>query len=594
MPGLLVVPQDEDRLYVRLAYERIYASQDGGEHWVERWAGMASEDEVLTLARDPGGALWAGTQRALFRWDPAAERWQQVALPISDQSVFAIGFDPQGDYAYAATTSGLLCQNQAGDWKECSEPSMGELTSLLPLDKKRILAGTAQNGLFLSCDLGASWQAVSGLPSPARIETLYSPDAGQTIYVATDRGLFRGTDIDCQTAKIRSRSPAAGQCQLLPDLQIPSSRRPFAAVHTLHPDDPILHSAQELGFGGVVQVLSWEEIEPTPGQFHWEYPDALLQAAEYYGLQVLVRLDHPPGWAKDSDPVVAQPLNLSPEQRVEPSPTPDQLRQPPFDLDAYTHFVEAVARRYRGRLRGYIIWNEPNLAREWGAAPDPEAYTRLLKRAYVAVKKEDPLAPVVSAGLSPTNGDGIKAVDDRLFLEAMYAAGAAAFFDVLGAHPYGFAHPPDDPHAAHTGLNLNRILDLRALMEGYGDQTKPVWITELGWTTQSPVDQAWLTVSRGEQAGYLARSWWKIRQDYPWVGQFTVWQLSRGVPDVNEMAGYGLLDPDGSPKPAYHALQRALTRQPVTPRLDWLETLAAPCDATILARDVVLHLGDSD
>ena len=29
-------------------------------------------------------------------------------------------------------------------------------------------------------------------------------------------------------------------------------------------------------------------------------------------------------------------------------------------------FVYAVADRYKGRIRAYEVWNEPNLAREWG------------------------------------------------------------------------------------------------------------------------------------------------------------------------------------------------------------------------------------
>ncbi|NIV30001.1 MAG: hypothetical protein GWN58_11015, partial [Anaerolineae bacterium] len=82
---------------------------------------------------------------------------------------------------------------------------------------------------------------------------------------------------------------------------------------------------------------------------------------------------------------------------------------------------------------------------------------------------------------APTNHSDTSALDERLYLEAMYAAGAAACFDILGAHPYGFAYPPDDPHDAHDGLNFARLTDLREIMVAWDDGDKPIWATELGW-----------------------------------------------------------------------------------------------------------------
>ena len=226
----------------------------------------------------------------------------------------------------------------------------------------------------------------------------------------------------------------------------------------------------------------------------------------------------------------------------------------PFDLDAYANFVATVARRYRGRVQGYIVWNEPNLSREWaGRPPDPAAYTALLCRAHAALKAADPGATVVSAGLAPTNG-GDGALDDRLFLREMVEAGAGACLDVLGAHAYGFGHPPDDPRGAHDGLNLARLMDLREIVEAKGGSATPVWITELGWTTDGAGAHAWHTVSAEQQADYLAGAWRYIRREWPWVRVATVWNLSRGLPSTDEMAGYSLLDRNGSPKPAYHAL----------------------------------------
>ena len=181
----------------------------------------------------------------------------------------------------------------------------------------------------------------------------------------------------------------------------------------------------------------------------------------------------------------------------------------------------------------------------------------------------------------------------------MYQAGARPFFDALGAHPYGFAYPPDDPPGAHGGLNFDRILDLRATMAAYGDESKPVWATEVGWTTCGTGDHAWLTVTPQQQADYLALAWRRAGGELPWLKGFTVWNLSNGLPERDEKAGYSLLYQDGTPKPACEALQQAFSASDFETNvsglgevLDWL--LPTCSSAFILAPDEEVHLGDSE
>jgi GH35 family endo-1,4-beta-xylanase len=355
---------------------------------------------------------------------------------------------------------------------------------------------------------------------------------------------------------------------------------PIAAVHTLRADDEMLRLASEGGFDAVVQVFSWLEIEPTREEWHWEYPDFVVRAAEHYGLDLIARLDGLPAWAAE-EAAAGQIGNLSHD---------------------YAVFAGIVAQRYRGQIKGYTVWNEPNLAKEWrGQPPDPAAYTEMLRRAYEAIKAADPEAIVVSAGLAPTNHQDAEAMDDRVFLEAMYQAGAGAYFDALGAHPYGFAYPPDDPRGAHDGLNLARLLDLREIMEAHGDGDKSIWVTELGWTTAGVGEGSWLTVTPQQQADYLAGAWRRVLTDeMAWLQVFTVWNLSQGLPLTDEMAGYSLLDESGEPKPAYRALRTELNRRWGHRLVRWVDRTQAslldpvPSVVTILAADEAVHLGDSE
>ena len=88
---------------------------------------------------------------------------------------------------------------------------------------------------------------------------------------------------------------------------------PVAAVHTLRVDDETLRLASEAGFDAVVQVFSWFEIEPTREEWHWEYPDFVVRAAEYYGFDLIVRLDGLPAWATEPAIDEAAPPERSPD-----------------------------------------------------------------------------------------------------------------------------------------------------------------------------------------------------------------------------------------------------------------------------------------
>ncbi|MBN1219240.1 MAG: hypothetical protein JXM69_09960 [Anaerolineae bacterium] len=346
---------------------------------------------------------------------------------------------------------------------------------------------------------------------------------------------------------------------------------PRFAVHTLRPDNTMLVQARDSGVDTMVQVFPWREIEPTRDQFHWEVTDQLVAGAEYYGLNVIARLDQHPAWASE----VALSLNA-----------------PPENLDDYGRFVERVVARYRGRIHAYIIWNEPNLAIEWGGAPpDPIAFTELLQVGYEAAKAVDPDALVIAPGLAPTNSNDTQAMDERLFLAEMYRAGASAYFDVLAAHPYSFGQPPGALAGDKEHPTFNRLAELRNVMVEHGDADKPIWITEMGWTIDPPPEQPDIDVNLEQQAAYLADALDLIRREWPWVELITVWNLS--IPTAGDpFGGYSLLDARGQPRPAYHAWQQAIGS-----RAERNSPVPQPQPQNvvqILGKNVVIHLGDSD
>ncbi len=313
------------------------------------------------------------------------------------------------------------------------------------------------------------------------------------------------------------------------------------------------------GFSWIKQNFGWRDIEPKKGQFDWTRPDRIVLSMNEIGMDLVVRLDFQPPWAR--------------------SGCTDQ--GPPSNLQDYTNFVSAVASRYKGRIRAYEIWNEPNLAREWcDQAPNAAQYVAMLKAAYSAIKQADANAWVISAGLSPTTRNDKVARPDVYFLQEMYDAGAAKYFDLLGVHGAGYRAPPEadpgdvarDPNLANPGdfqagvpEELRRIYcfrhteDLRAIMLKNGDVKKQVALLEFGWTNDNRPNSpyAWHSIKTEEtKADYFVRAYkYAVANWKPWIGLMSLIYVSDPNWTQNdEQYWWSITNPDGSVREAYRRL----------------------------------------
>jgi beta-glucosidase/6-phospho-beta-glucosidase/beta-galactosidase len=145
--------------------------------------------------------------------------------------------------------------------------------------------------------------------------------------------------------------------------------------------DRDLQLVKQAGFRWVKQEFAWREIEGAGrGIFDWANPDRVMDQIDAYGLKVIARVGVQPEWAGGGYPEIG----------------------PPEDYQDFANFLTALATRYKGRIDAYQIWNEPNLAREWGnRPPNPAEYAQLLKLAYQSIKSVDPGAYIITAGLAP-------------------------------------------------------------------------------------------------------------------------------------------------------------------------------------------------
>jgi O-antigen ligase len=309
--------------------------------------------------------------------------------------------------------------------------------------------------------------------------------------------------------------------------------------------DAALAHISEAGFIWVRQTFYRSHIEGAtedPGdtsqaRFDWTTTDRLMTAlTRYPQLRLIAVLD-------DTSPV------------------------PPTDPEQFAAFAGAFAARYGDQVDIYQVWDEPNLADRWGGqATNPPAYADLLARTARAIRSADrstpltggPPASILLAGLAPTVETGPRNLSDVRFLEQLYAAGAAPYFDIVAGKPYGFHTGPDDRRTDESVLNFSRLILLREVMVAHGDAHKAVWASHWGWNALPPgwVGQPslWGQTDEATQANLTVAALERARDEWPWVGALVLEHFQPAVPSDDAHWGFALIDQDDQPRPIYDAV----------------------------------------
>ena len=313
-----------------------------------------------------------------------------------------------------------------------------------------------------------------------------------------------------------------------------------------------LEMARQAGFDTIRQEFQWEDIEihgkgdfidrrnDPAGVDAWAKYDDIVDTAEQQEMQIIARLSNPPSWSRSL-----------PDEEI-------GALAPPDDFADFADFAAAVAARYGGRINFYQIWNEPNGNDEWGFQDvDPEAYTQLLCQAHEAIKAVDAQASVLAGALTPTLAMDGRHMNDLIFLQRMYNAGAGKCFDIMSAQGYGLWSGATDQRLKPTVINFPHNLLLRDLMVRNGDAHKPIWISEMGWNVvPEGMEARFGRVTEEQQARYAVEAYGRIQEEWPWIGVANYWFLKRPADWEKDQSWYyfRLLEPDFTPLPVYEAL----------------------------------------
>lgn len=298
-------------------------------------------------------------------------------------------------------------------------------------------------------------------------------------------------------------------------------------------------AASYAGIGWERLNFDWPSLQPA-GPYVWNraaVSGGMINSEVASGREIVGIIGGRPHWAIDARGL------------------PRGLYLPPDDpRNLWGAFVTRLVRRYLGRIQHWIVWNEPDVwnphsgGYTWPGSV--EDFARLLKVAYVQIKRVDPTLVV---HLAATTYWWDHAYNRPLYLGRLFDVLARDpavwqhhwYFDVASAHIYNV---PDD---VATILTIDRNL-----MRAHGFD-KPIWLVETNamptrdgpWAMVAP---HWLATAQ-EQASYVV--------------QAAVLALAAGAERVSfyKMADpphlsaqaypVGLVRPDGTARPVVAALR---------------------------------------
>ena len=202
----------------------------------------------------------------------------------------------------------------------------------------------------------------------------------------------------------------------------------------------------------------WDQIETARDVYAWGTLDAAVDNAEAAGAKaILYVLGSTPQWAA-RDPAI--PGLYGPGSTSLPRKSSD-----------YVDFARKVAKRYKGRITAYQIWNEANTRSFYEG--DWTALAKLTRRTHDAIKQVDPKAQVVAASSTVIPGRSFQTESFFVrYARALHKVGDPVDAFSVHLYPVDTSKGPD--------ARVRAIVATQRVLNKVGSD-RPVWDTEVNY-----------------------------------------------------------------------------------------------------------------
>lgn len=319
---------------------------------------------------------------------------------------------------------------------------------------------------------------------------------------------------------------------------------------------------REAGITSMRQSLFWNGVQsrsPFLSEANWGNFDHEIELAAEEGIRIMPVVWGSPEWAAED------PADV-------PVETPRQRA-------SWARFLHAAVERYGPYgsfwidhpdlpflpIHRWEIWNEENIV-SFATEPNPEKFATLIRISGRALHRADPDAQVIIGGFFGRPLQVPPNVHSGDFLQRIYRArNVKRFFDGVGLHPY----------VADTRAMGTQLRNLRRIMRSHHDAATPIYITELGWGSDSgptrwerglygqanQLSRSFAMISANRLRWRLAGVWW-----YAWSDEGGTCSFCGSA---------GLLTADREAKPSWYRFNEWTGGDPdIVPRAGSRESMA--------------------
>ncbi|MBP5299966.1 MAG: hypothetical protein J6Y80_01045, partial [Victivallales bacterium] len=270
------------------------------------------------------------------------------------------------------------------------------------------------------------------------------------------------------------------------------------------------------GFPQVRERLSWNEVNPRPGEFHYGKYQSNAELLHERNIQISGMFHDAPPWT-------------------------DNAHSIPRDLAAVFQSCRQMAADFAGKMVDWEFWNEMDIGFSQAPAWDYAAALKAASLGFRAGAPEIIVAPgAACAGVNTA------------FHHAMYRNGIAPYTDVLNYHTYT---PPAEYQT--LDMELHNLLNINNL------GNRAIWLTECGTNLEGHSSQD------GAMPGMKAHSPAQEMLQAEFYPKSQLYHQMQGIaknfffvfPPYNEAGGlkdWGAMRRDGTVKPVYAAMATML------------------------------------